>query len=98
VIETVATEGQGIARLAQAIAAAFEEGERTGALHERREARLAREVIDLAKSMLAHRLDALARSEAFGELCQRVLAGAETPGSAALHAVSMAVRESADRP
>ncbi|HWS76488.1 MAG TPA: methylmalonyl Co-A mutase-associated GTPase MeaB [Quisquiliibacterium sp.] len=98
VIETVATEGQGIARLAQAIAEAFEEGERTGALHERREARLAREVIDLAKSMLAHRLDALARSEAFGELCQRVLAGAETPGSAALHAVSMAVRESADRP
>ena len=58
VVETVATSGEGIAALADAIAEAFNDGERTGALERRRETRLAREVMDLATGMVVRRLSA----------------------------------------
>lgn len=90
VVETVATRGEGVAALAEAIGTAFEDGERTGTLVRRRETRLAKEVMDLATSVAVRRLNAVARSGEFNALCERVLAGAETLDGAARRVVEIA--------
>ncbi len=92
VVETVATTGEGIAALAEAIHTALDLGERSGALARRREARLAREVLELATGMLMRRLMAAAGSGAFSAVCERVLAGQETVDAAARRVIDLVGR------
>ncbi len=74
------------------LSSALDLGERSGALARRREARLAREVLELATGMLMRRLMAAAGSGAFSAVCERVLAGQETVDAAARRVIDLVGR------
>lgn len=75
VVETVATTGDGVARLWTAIADNLDSADRSGELHERRTRRAGREILELAEGVLQRRLKAIASTEFFSDMQEASLAG-----------------------
>lgn len=93
VVETIASSGEGIRELADALWRYLDESAASGKLADRREQRVAREVADLATGLFLRRLKVETTSENFDELCARVLRGKVTAHSAAMQLLGVVTRE-----
>jgi LAO/AO transport system kinase len=75
VIETVATNGQGVDTLWNAVAENFRQAEQSGELQRRRNRRIALELVEVAQAMLKRRLDAASHTAAFADIQAAVSSG-----------------------